>query len=184
MNPDKLEMYIERAMSEITHCGYCQPYDEGDVVWIFGDRIYLPELLAELNIPEDYHEEVANSLSCPYCGADIELNDDVGIKTFYEREIEAKWEEWHKKYDPEFIEFFYHIEKFPYLGLSHKLGRQLNKKIPSLPSLTINDEKWFRARKVNNGKILASDDFYPADPKDIVVGEGRFNHFGQSVFSL
>ena len=182
INPDKLEKYIDQVSYEITNCLNCQPRDSGEWIWIMGIQTWLPDLLNDLRIPESYHEAVAEALTCPHCGTDLELLCDVGIKTEYERYIDFKWDDWYRKYEHKFEDFFVFIEKFPYLGLHHKLGKQLFKKVPGLPKFNIEGELWFRARKVNGSKILTTDDLFPTDPEKVEIGEGRYNHFGQSVF--
>jgi len=184
LDAGKLEEYIEQVSCEITNCLNCQPRDSGEWIWVLGIKTYLPELLHDLDIPKSYQEAVTKDLTCPYCGTNIELESDVGIKNEYERYIDSKWEDWYRKYQDEFEEFFYFIEKHPYLGLHHKLGKQIYKQVPELPQIKIKEETWFRARKVSGSKLLNTGGLFPADPEKIEIGEGRYNHFGQSVFYL
>ena len=37
---------------------------------------------------------------------------------------------------------------------------------------------------VNSSKLLGTQNLYPPDPEKIEIDEGRYNHFGQSVFYL
>ncbi len=184
INSDRLDEYIDQVSYEITHCLNCQPRDSGEWIWVLGIRTYLQDLLNDLDIPEPYHEAVTKGLTCPHCGTNIELESDVGIKTDYESYIDFKWKEWYQKYQDKFEEFFYFIKKYPYLGLQHKLGKQIFEKVPELPKIIIEKETWFRARKVNGSKLLRTEDLYPADPEKVEIGEGRYNHFGQNVFYL
>lgn len=73
------------------------------------------------------------------------------------------------------------LERFPYLGLTHEFGQQLYALISDLPKAEIGESIWWRARKAIGSKRLCSGDMYPPRAPEV---EGRFNHFGQSVFYL
>ena len=83
----ELGKYQKLIQPHIGYCVTCQPYDEGDVVWVFGDRADLEELFDEYEVPEDLRDELAASLHCQNCGRDLCRYDDIGLRT--ETELEA-----------------------------------------------------------------------------------------------
>ena len=182
---DKLREYIEEAQEEIAYCLNCQARDSGEWVWVWGRRYEMGDFLGGyLEIPKEYWEEVAESLVCPHCGSELSMWDDVGLPTEDEKKIQAKWKEWHEKYDWKFEEFYSFLEKYPYLGSHHDLGKEIFNKILTLPVCSINGEPWYRARKIQDGKLRKTLGMYPPDPDSYEISEGRFNHFGQRVFYL
>src|SRR3989442_1251243 len=52
------------------------------------------------------------------------------------------------------------------------------------PTTEIIADIWYRARPVADGRELVPLDVYPPAPNKFVIGEGRFNHHGQSLFYL
>lgn len=178
-----LDDYIELIQPKIAYCNYDQPYDGGDVVWILGTCLTLNELFDIYDVPENdtLRDELAGSLHCEGCGVDLERYDQIGEKTEEELEADEKWAEWHLQYLPKIEEFGEFLAKYPYLGADHDLGKELLLKITEFPSIDIEGEFWWRARKPIGGKLLKPKDMRP--PK-YAEAEGRFNHFGQSVFYL
>jgi hypothetical protein len=80
--------YQELIQPHIAYCVACQPYDEGDVVWVLGDRADLEELFDEYEVPEDLRDELAANLHCQNCRRDLSRYDDIGLTT--ETELEAE----------------------------------------------------------------------------------------------
>lgn len=182
---ERLQEYIKEAQAEIAYCLNCQPRDTGEWVWIFGEQYEMGDFLGgHLGIPEEYWEEVADSLVCPNCGTDLNMGYDVGLPSSYEKAVKAKWDQWHERYDWKFEQFYEFLERYPYLGSHHELGREILDKILSLPACSIEGELWYRARKLQNGKLKETSEMYPPKPDEVEISEGRFNHFGQRVFYL
>jgi hypothetical protein len=182
---EKLQEYIDEAQSEIAYCLNCQSRDSGEWVWVFGIQYEMGDFLGgHLGILEDYWEEVADSLVCPNCGTELNMGYDVGLPTPEEKAVKEKWNDWHNRYDWKFEEFFAHLEKYPYLGMQHALGKEIFDKISSLPVCSIEGELWYRARRLQDGKLKVTSEMYPPDPDKVEISEGRFNHFGQRVFYL
>jgi hypothetical protein len=181
----KLQQYIKEAQEEIAYCLNCQPRDSGEWVWVFGLQYEMGDFLGGyLGIPEEYWEAVADSLVCPSCGTELNMGYDVGLPTEDEKGIEAKWDEWYEEYDWRFEEFYEFLEKYPYLGFHHDLGREILEKIASLPVCKIEGELWYRARNLQDGRFKKTSEMYPPNPDEIKIAEGRFNHFGQQFFYL
>jgi len=176
-----IEEYRELIQPHIAYCTTCQPYDGGDVVWIFGNRTDLEELFDEYEIPDNLREELVVNLHCQNCGRELCRYDDIGIKTQIELEADRRWDDWHQNYDWKIDEFGDFLEKYPYLGLNHEIGEKLHSTISNFPKTDIKEEIWWRARKPMDGKRLSIEDMYP--PR-FPEAEGRFNHYGQSVFYL
>jgi len=186
-NIDK-EKLIEQLQEEIQYCATCQPYDSGDVVWILGEETELEELLDDFKVPESIRDEIAESLRCPNCGCQFERGAQYGKKSageiLYEKLIDKKQKEWFGKYNQSLDDFMGFIEKYPYLGAKHSLGKKIIELMPKFPMKNIETGNWFRARKIIDGKKFTHDDMTAPNPDKIQVGEGRFNHFGQSHFYL
>ena len=74
----ELGKYQKLIQPHIGYCVTCQPYDEGDVVWVFGDRADLEELFDEYEVPEDLCDELAANLYFQNCGRDLCRYDNIG----------------------------------------------------------------------------------------------------------
>jgi len=178
-NDSKKEIY-----DLIIACYNCQPYEEGEPVWVLGDRMTVDELLDELDIPSKSREQIIQDLSCPSCGTKLFASDDIGILSKEEREFFKKMEIIKNKYDPKLIEFYNFLEQYPYLGVAHSLGKKIYNSIGNFEKINLESEIWFRARRITDGKNKKLKDFLPPDPKAQTIDEGRYNHFGQSHFYL
>jgi hypothetical protein len=75
------------------------------------------------------------------------------------------------------------LEKYPYLGITHDIGAEINATVASFPQRDIEKRTGFKAR-ARTALIKSSKDMYPPDPAAVKIPEGRFNHFGQRVFYL
>ncbi len=180
----ELRLYLELVYSELRYCPLCQPYDEG-IVWVLGRQIDIQILFAYLSIPSERWEDVAAELVCPNCGnQDIDLDTDVGTRPLEEVWIDQTWEEWRKKYGERLNEFYKHLEKFPYLGLDHDIGREIFDAIAKFPTCEIKDGVWFRSRNISSSKRMTHNDMYPPEPNVVAIPEGRYNHHGQAMFYL
>ncbi|MBN2020316.1 MAG: RES family NAD+ phosphorylase [Sedimentisphaerales bacterium] len=178
---DKALEYIEKIQPEMAYCSTCQPYDEGDVVWIFGIRTDLEDILDDYDVPEELRDEVADNLHCNGCGCQLGRYDDIGLKTEEELRSDQRWMDWYENYEYKIDEFRDFLEKYPYLGLSHEIGRKICDAMPNFPIITIDNEVWYRARRPDKGRRMNVEDMYPPDFPE---AEGRFSHYGQRVFYL
>lgn len=180
----RAEKNRKKIQSLIISCVDCQPFDEGEAVWIHGERWELTELFEEHNVPENQWEAIASNLRCPECGSEcIETFSDVGIKSKYDIALDKYIKQTLKKYKPLIDEFDALIEKTPLLAFSHKFGKRLfdDLKKSELPITEI-EGTYFRAREVKNSDIMSKEKMmHPPIGKP---QEGRYNHSGQSHLYL
>lgn len=176
--------YRDKVQSNIEYCLYCQPYDDGEAVWIFGDRTDLYDLFDSCNVPEKYWNKIMSHLYCPHCGnSDFSLGLEVGTKTKFEKDVDEHMDEVYDLYGSQVQELEKLLESFPLLAYQNKFARRIYKEIKDkkLPTTSING-KFFRARKVESSEVFNSKKMYNAPlgkPE-----EGRFNHSGQSHLYL
>ncbi len=178
------ERYYKKVQSEIEYCLYCQPYDDGDAVWIMGDRTELNDIFYSHNVPEKYWDNIMSHLYCPHCGnSGFSLGLDVGVKTQFEKDVDEHMNEVYALYGSEVRELEELLESFPLLAYQNKFAKRIYKEIKDkkLPTTSIKG-KFFRARKVESSEVFNSKKMYNAPlgkPE-----EGRFNHSGQSHLYL
>lgn len=144
----------------------------------------MQDFLEMLHIPKRHLDAIADSLNCFTCRAQLSVTCDVGTQSEEELRQDRLWNRWHKSYEPRFKEFYAHLEKYPYLGLAHRLGKEIFKGIKSLPKSSIGEPSWFRARRVERSDLISHEEMLPPDPERIAIPEGRYNHFGQRAFYL
>jgi len=180
----RIERYREKLQSEVAYCVTCQPYDSGDYIWVLGQQIELTDLLEWLDIPERVWEDVVQGIICQNCGASVELGDTVGTKTEEEQILDELYDRLNRKLSPKVDDFQSHLERWPYLGLKHPIGKKILKQITDFPLVTIRDAVWYQARIPKGGSSMDVTELQPPDPARVVIPEGRYNHFGQRVFYL
>jgi hypothetical protein len=173
----------QKSSEQIHYCYNCQPADGGGYFWILGDRIDMHNLLWGCGIPEGYQSGVADQLSCPNCGTELDLTCEVGLQTNYEAELSKREKTAKSIYTKEIKSFEDQLQEFPMLALRHKFARKINKAISEhkLPVTTL-EGKFYRARRLSDDKIFNKKDMLHAPigkPTD-----GRFNHAGQSHLYL
>jgi hypothetical protein len=78
-------------------------------------------------------------------------------------------------------EFAAHLARFPYLGLSHPVGRRIVAAVHHAPRSRLAAANWHRARLPNGPERHGPE---ALGPPPATWSEGRFNHFGQTVFYL
>jgi hypothetical protein len=152
-------------------------------MWIEGVHSDMTELLGELEIPEEYWEEITRFVNCSNCSTPLSLAAEIGVPGETEDAVERMWFEWKGRYQKRLGEFFNFLEKYPYLGIKHEIGAEIYKTIGASPQRDIKKRVGFKAR-ARTADIKTATDMYPPDPTVIKIPEGRFNHFGQSVFYL
>jgi hypothetical protein len=183
-----IEEVRERLSKEIVGCFNCQPWDEGEPVWL-GPYCYVTDLLEEQNVPEELVPDVLERLQCPRCGTNL---DDPGaqveVMSQYDKKVEYLLE---KIQSPELIEklstFSEFLEKYPYLGLKDPrgIGHQIMKAIKGWPASKLEPRPWYRARMINDeSRVFRSSEMCAPDPEKVFIREGRYNHTGQSFLYL
>lgn len=178
------ERIRHKIQNQIKYCDYDQPYDGGDVVWIYGDKTDLYDMFADFELPEKSQDKIIAHLSCPSCGnSSFELASNIGLETLYEREINSHVSKAGKVFKNEIKDFEDFIQEYPLLASQHKVGRKILKEIDkkTLPVVKIKGT-FFRARGAESSKIVDSNEMFAA-PKGKSF-EGRFNHSGQSHLYL
>jgi len=184
LNNKNLKYYQKLVEGDIGYCENCQRREGDGIIWDYGLRRNLEELFDDHNVPEDMRDEIADLLICPFCGhSDFYRGCYYGAKTASEREADRRWEIWQEKYSEQVNDFAKHLENHPYLGLLHPIGKEIQKTIKHFPKTKIINQNWVRARKSEGSKPLTTQDLMPPG-KRYAHSEGRFSHFGQSVFYL
>lgn len=180
----KQERYRKKVQSMFEYCLYCQPYDEGDAVWVFGERTSLDDLFYDCNIPEEHWDIIMDHLVCPDCGnSSFSLGLDVGVPTKFEKDVDKHMDEAYQLYGRDVREFEIFLESYPLLAYQNKLAKRIYKEIQErkLPITSIKGN-FFRARRVESSEVISSKKMY--NPPLGKPDEGRFNHSGQSHLYL
>src|SRR5262245_19782452 len=95
----RIKAWVAKVQPTVGYCHGCQPVDSGETVWVRGDQISIESHLDDLRVPKDLQEDVAGQLHCGDCGnSELGLYDDIGLYTREEREHDATWRAWHRKY--------------------------------------------------------------------------------------
>ncbi|MCB4791280.1 MAG: RES family NAD+ phosphorylase [Elusimicrobia bacterium] len=185
MNKDnKIEKYRKIVQPQIEYCLNCQARDSGEWVWVLGDRTDLEELFCDYDVPDNLRNDLADKLVCNNCGTQLSRGIEIGLMTKAEREFHDKLAKWRKYYEKRFRDFLLYLEKYPFLGGQHKIGKIICENIKLFPTTEIINEEWCRARKIVSGRKLTKKDMDPPNPLENPIFEGRYNHFGQSHFYL
>ena len=183
-----IEKVRKRLLEEIVGCFNCQPWDEGEPVWL-GPYCDPTDLLEEQNVPEKLFPEVLEGLQCPRCGTNLdEPGVQVEIKSQYDKNVEYLLE---RIQSPKLIEklstFSEFLEKYPYLGLKDpsRIGSHIIKTIKGWPTSKLEPRSWYRARMINaESRVFCSDEMCAPKPEKAFIREGRYNHTGQSFLYL
>ncbi len=187
LEPDltkKEERYKKKIQELIEYCHYCQPYDGGECVWIFGIRTSIEDLFDVNSIPEKSWKNILSYLYCPSCGfSDFELGFDVGLMTNFDQEVNQHMKQVDRLYGKEVSSFEALIEQYPFLAFQHKFGKRIFKELElgTLPIVNTKG-KFYRARNVTSAEVLSMEKM--SSPPIGIPLEGRFNHAGQSHLYL
>lgn len=175
---------LKKVQSEIAYCIYCQPYDSGEAVWIFGDKVDLDDLIFKYTDSEKTIKKIKIHLYCPHCGHDnFTWDEEIGVKTEYENKADELMEEVAILHGTDLKDLKELIDKNPLLVYKNPLAQNIFQEIESKKFPIINiSGKFYRARKVEDSKILNSDEL--KCPPIGKSNEGRFNHAGQSHLYL
>jgi RES domain-containing protein len=180
--PRTLDEWAERLQPEVAYCYNCQPRDDGEFIWVVGDQIDMSDFLSEHEVPEKLWDAVAEKLRCDNCGTELDLSCEIGRKSNAEKAADEQWRQWHREYAPRLEGFVRWLEKHPYLGADHPLGRDFLAQIKEFPTVTYARKEWWRARRVEGPTAFTTEEMGP--PPLPPKSEGRYNHHGQRVFYL
>jgi hypothetical protein len=183
-NDKTVAHWVDQFAGRIGACDMCQPFDEGEVVWIEGESQSLRELLTENGVPEEILEFVAEQLACS-CGNELQLDSEVIADTISSQIIEDAGERfgwWVVEDIPRFKAFDEYLQKSPKTGRSHQLGQEIYDQLKDLQRQTIGGD-WWRARSIDksNASPALADVGPPLTPPKVA---GRFNRVGERVFYL
>lgn len=189
---EELQEKIAEMQELIVGCVFCQAPDkeaEDGLYWINGVKSEIIDLLAEYEVPEEHFDIAADQLTCKNgCDISFGLYDSYGKKPDWEIEHEQMLDEKFDKWDEELAEqlddFQTYMIKYPYLGASHPFGEALIKGIHEFPKIKLENEAWYRARNISEGRVFEHEDMAPPQQNVHRIGEGRFNHYGQSHWYL
>jgi len=191
LNRNKLAEYVKKAQQNVAYCPNCQPADTGEEIWVFGSPMLMDEFLHDHKIPEKYHEYVAEALHCNNCGSPLGMSCEVGVEYLItpeqyklEKLWDSKWKIWNLKNNEKFKDFYEFLEKYPYLGAHHNLGKRILKIIGKSPKSKLENSLFYRAVKCEQNVVINTERMYPPNPEERAITEGRYNHFGQRVFYL
>lgn len=174
---------VEDLAADIQSCEYCP---ENEDSFYIGEPMEIQELLGQAGVDEDDLDAYLPLISCPNCGVggrDFNVHDEVGMPTSEELLHRERWNEWTRELRPRVTEFAAQLEAYPYLGGIHDLGREILSALPNFPRVTLPGRRWWRARKADGARAFTVQDLQPPPP-GMAAAEGRFNHYGQSVFYL
>jgi hypothetical protein len=180
----KEEKLLAKVQNKLSYCSYCQSYDGGEVVWIFGARMDIEDLLDDCNVPEKSRDNIMAHLRCPFCGfADFDNSHEVGVKTHYELKQEQHVFIAKKKHGVAIEKLEERLRAHPLLVLEDPMAKKILKEIKNraLPTTEVVGE-FYRARKVEDAKVYGSEEMKA--PSLGLTNEGRFNHAGQSHLYL
>jgi hypothetical protein len=178
------EKLLEKAQKRLCYCSYCQPYDGGEVVWIYGDEWNVDDLMGSFNISEKSWEKIIQHLFCPYCGNDtFGHGDSIGVKSRYELKQEVHVLKAKKKYGEAIEKLEEKLRAHPLLALQDPMAKRILKEIKNhaLPTTEVVGE-FYRARKAEDAKVYGLEEMKA--PSLGISNEGRFNHAGQSHWYL
>lgn len=186
MNEHERQDIQNYLKEEICGCYNCQPWEGGEPVWI-EPKSDLYDLLQDYEVEEKDMEEALEGFDCPRCGTSLEEPyAAVSVKTEYDRQVAKIFDELdNDKITKRLVDFNNFITSLPYLSILHPVGKDIFACIGKAPTFDITNEKWFRARLLNDeSRIFSSDEMKAPDPNRVYIKEGRYNHTGQSFLYL
>lgn len=173
-------------LADIVCCYNCCKPLNAKYAWI-GEKCLLKTLLTRYGIDQKYWQAVIDGLCCPICGAELHLDNMVEVITEYDKRVEQLL---HQSRDSQLIQelegFHRFLSIYPYLGLGdpNGTGQKIRMAIQKHPRKILDPEVWFRARRLREGHLFTSEEMGAPDSKKVPIGEGRYNHTGQSFLYL
>jgi hypothetical protein len=106
--------------------------------------------------------------------------------TKYAEELRAEHlrDQWFDEHHDDLEAFADHLAKYPFVGLAHPMGKNILESLDRFPASAINEGIWYRARPLKDGADPPLEAFRNPNPATTIIGEGRYNHYGQSVLYL
>ncbi len=140
----RIERFQAQVLRELRYCFNCQPWEDGDPVWIFGARIEMDELLRSLGVPYNLHAEVVKGVDCPNCGSSV----DPGAIWAYATSTRSNTRNGCGRrrapsYGARLFDFSRHIQDYPYLGSAHPVGRKILREMPRFPRAPVTESLGF-----------------------------------------
>jgi hypothetical protein len=178
------EKYRKKIQGQIQYCSYDQPYEEGTIAWVFGEKTDMNDLFFSFSVPDPYKKKILSRLKCPSCGNTyFDLKTEIGVKSRFEKDVDSHMNDVSSLYGKEVKALEDLLEDFPLLAFQNDFAKRIYKEIKNkkLP-LTSLRGSFFRARNVESSEVIGSENMYSA-PKG-KPSEGRFNHSGQSHLYL
>lgn len=148
-------------------------------------KVCFQSLLFNLEIPIEYHEQIAKEIRCPECGNKISLDSFVSINMGYpsKRNLQKMKNEINQAIKHKIKDFLDYIKEYPMLGLKHLIGKEIENAIKNTKLKKIKKETWYRARRLKDpSKNYSQKDM--GKPSPDITPEGRFNHYGHPVLYL
>lgn len=176
------QQWAKRIGPKAAYCLYCQPYVDHEYMWVLGDKVPMDEFLSAQGVPEELWSEATKRLHCGNCGASLQDAEEVGLKTQVELAADKKWHRWRLEYAPKLKSFVKWLERYPYLGVHHPIGREFFEQVGSFPDCIYTRKEWWRARPAEEGATMTSAQMGP--PPTPPKTEGRYSHHGQRVVYL
>lgn len=177
--PKDLKKNIQYSIYRCRNCFYDDELD------LENNFITFRDFLEEIDCPRKYYSTIDGMFECRWCGSTISLDDDIVLPSQEEQEYDEVCEEISKgAYSSKLRKFAKYLEKYPYLGAYHSLGKEIIEGIEDMDLINIKNQNWYRARNSDDEILLKKKDMEPPNPTKVLIGEGRFNHYGQSHFYL
>ena len=173
--------YFDRHIAE---CENCAPYFQGEgYMSVEGNHSAVEDLRYHVDVPERLTKRLIQDGHCGGCGSSLVEMSECWVRPTSEVLFDRRLEAATKRYGPRLSEFRDFLSNYPFLGASHVTGRALIKAIRNVSSITV-EGKWYRGLCHKRGRVLKSADFRAPDNSLPWIGEGRFNHAGQSHWYL
>lgn len=184
----KVAEALDALRDNVIGCTTCQPWDEGEVVWL-GPHTDIDDLLVwGEGLEENAVDEALKQFRCPGCGVRLDREDEVLVKSEYDREVESHLE---KSADKALVSklnaFSEFLAQYPYLGADDPAGtgREIIDAIKNSTAATIGSQVLYRARLLDKeSRLYRLDEMGAPNPSKVYVHEGRYNHTGQAFLYL
>lgn len=175
---------IEDFFRYCENCNENEPNTEAERFWPVGDKTTFQDLLTSFQIVPEIHQEIAQNTICPNCTGAMTLETMIELPSKQEDDFYDEQKKATKAARPKLAKFEDFLNKYPYLGASHRIGKQIIREIRDMPFKQIENEIWYRSRCFSTETAISHKEMLPPNQNKIVIGEGRFNHFGQSHYYL
>lgn len=173
-----------KIQKQISYCELCQPYDEGEVVWIYGDRTSLFDLLGDFDLKEESLDNIVRNLGCPYCGNDtFNPYSEIGLEDRFDAANRKHLAGAKRKYGKSILSLEDLAKRTPLLISTHPLAKKIFREIDvQMPRQTTAEGDYFWARGTEGDRIFSVGEMLA--PPHGKPSEGRYNHGGQNHLYL